>query len=174
MTTREDVVQLVRSFVGLSEDHDPESELARLVDFPGGAPPEVEVHIHTNCAMFADGIWRELGCNSPLLHHQYVNGAALTWALEIAREANALHLPNDGTPGIGDVLHFATPPKPGVKNRNDDHLIFVVDGPDERGMILRAGGGGARNLIAESTKRSTYKWDLGRPLRHWVETLKLL
>ena len=37
---RESIVQWVRSFVGLSAVHDPNGELARLVDFPGGAPPE--------------------------------------------------------------------------------------------------------------------------------------
>jgi hypothetical protein len=171
MIDRADIVQLVRSFVGLSADNDPAGDLGRLVDFPGGAPPEEELKIRTNCAMFVCGIWRELGCSDPLLHHEYVNGQALTWALEIARNRHAIFYPHDGRcPQIGDVLYFATPPKPGVKPKNDDHLTFVVDGPDDFRRILRAGGGGAHNLISESAKRSTYLWDVERPLRGFIDT----
>jgi hypothetical protein len=172
MIDRAGIVQLVRSFVGLSAKHDPEGDLARLVDFPGGDPPEVEVKIKTNCAMFVCGIWRELGCDDLLLYHQYVNGQALIWALEIARNRKASFLPHDGHyPHIGDVLHYATPPVPGEKPKNDDHLTFVVNGPDERRRVLCAGGGAGGNLITESDKWQSLLVDkYGRRLRHFIDT----
>jgi hypothetical protein len=175
MTSREDVVKWVRSFVGLSAVHDPNGELARLVDFPGGAPPEQEVLIKTNCAMFACGILRQLGCKHPLLHHEYVNGMALTWVLEIGRETGSLYLPHAGPgPQVGDILHWATAPKPGVKPRNDDHVAFIVAGPFERRMIQRAGGGAANNEITESTDLADYSLDHWRPLRHYVNIEQVL
>ena len=160
----------------MSIHHDPERDLARLVDFPGGDPPEVEVRIKTNCAMFVCGIWRELGCLNELLYHQYVSGEALTWVLEIAREADALHVHrSDGPrPQRGDVLHWATPPKPGVKPVYNDHVAFLTIDPDEHRMVQRAGGGAADNLITETTVLENYTVDHQRPLRHWIDTQKVL
>lgn len=172
---REDIVQAVRGFVGLSISNDPNGDLARLVDFPGGAPPEQEVLIKTNCAMFACGILRWLGCTHPLLQHEYVNGYALTWLLEIARDMQALHLPHDGSrPHIADIIHWATPPKPGVKLSNDDHVAFVTFGPDANRLILRAGGGATDNLITETSVPEDYTVDHWRPMRSWIDTMKLL
>lgn len=170
--TRPEIVTLIRSFVGCSLDSPPDrlGELARLVDFPGGAPPEVEVQIKTNCAMFVLGIWRQLGCKHHLLHHQYVNGMALTWALEIARDCHALHLPHDGhMPQPGDVCHYATAPKPGVDPVYDDHLEFVLTAPGDDRLVLHAGGGRARNAIAEGGP-DDYTVNHWRPLRHWIDT----
>jgi hypothetical protein len=175
MATRADIVQGVRGFVGLSIHNDPNGELARLVDFPGGAPPEQEVLIKTNCAMFACGILRWLGCTHPLLHHQYVNGMAMTWLLEIARAEKALHYPHDGYQlQPGDILHWATPPKPGVRPRNDDHVAFCMVGPDEHRLIIRAGGGATDNLITESDEPADYTVDHWRPLMNIIETTVLL
>jgi hypothetical protein len=173
--TRDDIVQSVRGFVGLSIHHDPNGELARLVDFPGGAPPEQEVQIKTNCAMFACGMLRWLGCTHPLLQHEYVNGMAMTWLIEIARDMNALHLPGDRTrPLRGDICHWATPPAPGQKPRNDDHVAFLVTNPNEARMVLRAGGGATDNLITETTFPENYTVDHWRPLRHWIDVVKVL
>jgi hypothetical protein len=173
--TREDVVTWVRSFVGLSALHDPNGELARLVDFPGGAPPEKEVLISTNCAMFACGILRQLGCTHPLLQHQYVSGQALTWLLEIARDNKALYLPHTG-PGVavGDIIHWATPPRPGVKPSNDDHVAFITSGPFDGRLIQRAGGGAAHNAITESDDLADYTVDHWRPWRHYVNIIEVL
>ena len=166
MISRADIVQGVRGFVGLSAIHDPNGDLARLVDFPGGAPPEQEVLIKTNCAMFACGILRWLGCTHPLLQHQYVNGQALTWLLEIAHDCKASHYPHDGyILQPGDILHWATPPKPGVKPKNDDHVAFCMTAPDDTRGIIRAGGGGTDNAITESVTLQDYTVDHWRPLR---------
>jgi len=177
--TRDDVVRAVRGFVGLSAINDPAGELARLVDFPGGPPPEQEVLVKTNCAMFVCGIWRWLGEQTgyvhPLLSHPYVSGMALTWVLEIAREREALHLSHDGhVPQRGDVLHWASRLKPGAKPRNDDHVAFAMTDPDEYRRIIRAGGGGANNAIRESRTLDDYTIDNWRPLAHWIDTKKIL
>jgi hypothetical protein len=125
--------------------------------------------------MFACGILRELGCKHQLLHHEYVNGMAMTWLLEIARETASLCLPHkDGVPTVGDICHWATPPKPGVKPRNDDHVAFIVQGPEPNLRVLRAGGGAKDNLITESGDWADYTVDHWRPLRHWIDTVKLL
>lgn len=166
MMTREDIVQAVRGFVGLSAKHDPNGDLARLVDFPGGEPPEQEVLIKTNCAMFACGILRWLGCTHPLLQHEYVNGYALTWLLEIAHDMQASHLPHDGyVLQPGDILHWATPPKPGVKPKNNDHVAFAMTAADSQRRIIRAGGGAADNEITQSQDLEDYSVDHRRPLR---------
>ena len=175
MNDRSDIVRGVRGFVGLSAVNDPNGELARLVDFPGGAPPEQEVRIKTNCAMFACGIIRWLGCVHPLLYHQYVNGMALTWLLELAHDMKASHLPHDGyVLQPGDILHWATPPRPGVKPRYDDHVAFCMTAPDGLRLIIRAGGGAADNLITESHELQDYTVDHWRPLRTVINTLDLL
>ncbi|MEN6535522.1 MAG: CHAP domain-containing protein [Bryobacteraceae bacterium] len=172
---RSDVVKWVRSFVGLSAINDPNGELARLVDFPGGAPPKQEVLITTNCAMFACGILRQLGCAHSLLHHEYVNGRALAWLLEISHDTGALHLPHDGNgPRVGDILHWATPPKPGEKPRNDDHVAFITAGPFDGRMIQRAGGGAAHNEITESVGLADYTIDHWRPWRHYIDIEQVL
>lgn len=172
---RETVVQWVRSFVGLSATHDPNGELARLVDFPGGAQPAQEVQIATNCAMFACGILRQLGCTHPLLQHEYVNGSALTWLLEIARDTDALYLARTGPgPKVGDIIHWATPPKPGEKPSNDDHVAFVTSGPFDDRLIQRAGGGAAHNAITESVDLADYTLDHWRPWRHYIDVQKVL
>jgi hypothetical protein len=171
MMERKYIVQAVHSFVGLSAKHDPNGDLARLVDFPGGAPPEQEVLIKTNCAMFACGVLRWLGEISgfvhPLLMHEYVNGWALTWLLEIAHDMKASHYPHDGyILQPGDILHWATPPKPGVKPCNDDHVAFSMTVPDIHRRIIRAGGGAADNEITESREAEDYTIDHRRPVRH--------
>lgn len=173
--TRDDLVTFVRSFVGHSIDRDPEGELARLVDFPGGPPPEVEVRIKTNCAMFVLGVWRHYGCGSSYLSHPYVSGMALTWVLEIARDAHALHLPHDGfLPGPGDVIHYATKPRPGVPVVHDDHVEFALTVPNAARMFLHAGAGRANNAVTEHKGLDDYTVNNWRPLRHWVDTLKVL
>jgi hypothetical protein len=167
---RLDVVQWVQLFVGCSLDERTD-ELARLVDFPGGPPASEEVKIKTNCAMFVLGIWRQCGCVHPFLTHPYHNGMAMAWVLEIARQCKALHLPHDGTtPQMGDVCHYATPPKPGLAPRNDDHVEFLLTNPSEHRLALHAGGGRARNAITESVVAEDYTMNHWRPLRHWIDT----
>jgi hypothetical protein len=175
MTTRADVVQLVRSFVGLSISHDPNGDLARLIDFPGGPPPEIEVLTKTNCALFVMGIWREFGCQHPLLHRPYVNGKAMTWALVIASDSGALHLPHDGqSPGSGDVCHYATKPKLPWLWSKDDHLEFLVSSCGANRLALHAGGGRSDNAITEYPMPQDYTVNHWRPLVHWIDTLKVL
>lgn len=163
VTDRDEIVQWVRSFVGYSLDNNRE-ELARLVAFPGDDPAQ-DVQVHTNCAMFALGIWRQLGARHPLLLGHYVNGMALTWALHIARDAGALYAAHDGDgPLRGDVCHYAT------SGQNNDHLEFLTSNPASDRHCVHAGGGRERNAITESPSPSDYTVNAWRPLRHYIDT----
>jgi hypothetical protein len=168
ITDRAEMVDWVRSFVGRSLDHDPEGELARLVCFPGDDPAQ-DVQIHTNCAMFALGLWRQWGARHPLLLGHYVNQMALTWGLHIARDAGGLYAASDGPgPQPGDVLHYAT------SGKNDDHFEFLISPLDARGFCIHAGAGRARNAVTESAAISDHRWDYGRPLRHWIDSVAVV
>jgi hypothetical protein len=111
-----------------------------------------------------------------LLRHEYVNGMAMTWLLEIARSTGALHVHRAGGPRPirGDICHWATPPVPGRKPRNDDHVAFLMTDPDAHRLCLRAGGGAADNLITETATPENYTVDHNHPLRDWIDTVTLL
>ena len=150
-------VEMVRSFVGcsLSARRD---ELAALVCFPGDEPA-VDVTIRTNCAMFALGIWRALGCKHPLLLGKYKIGMAMWWADVIARAAGASYSRKaypSAQPYPGDVMHYCGAP-------GTDHLEFCLTWPNPY-LIDHAGAGRANNAVTESAAPSDYRSNAGRPL----------
>lgn len=173
--TRFELCQWVRGFDGYSLDSPPEQvdELARLVNFPGDKP-EQSVLIKTNCAMFVCGIWRQCGCAHPLLYSKYHIGMAMDWVMRIAMVSGALKLPSSGVPQAGDVLHYATPTKPRLKPKNDDHVEFLLSDPGANHLALHGGAGRARNGVTVSAEPSDYRVNRGRPLRHWIDSEAVL
>lgn len=155
---------LVLAFVGCSEKKDPlklGELLARGVD-----DPKQMIHVHTDCGTFMLGIWWAAGVNHPLLLQRYVDGKAIEWVRTIAADKHALkRYPHDLSPIAAAGLHYKT------RNKNNDHVEFLLGPLDHRGVAEHGGGGRADNAIEVAT--STVLWSSGRPLIEWFDPVAL-
>lgn len=165
MATPNNIVELVKSYIGDSLLHNKE-DLALLVSRHVDDPNQ-SVQIKTNCGMFALGVWCAVGVQHSLLQSPYKNGMAIVWLRQIAKSKNALHsYPKDGRPVAGSLLHYYTPGK------NDNHVEFLLENPNQKFIALHAGGGRANNEIGSGS--GDIRFSSGRPLKEWICPIALL
>jgi len=162
------IIRLVKSYDGISLKHD-RDRLGKLVA-RGVDQPEDVVTVHTNCGMFALGIWAEAGVASPVLDRKYVNGAAISWCVQIGIDLGALVKYTDGglKPKRGALLHYKTP------GENDDHVEFLLSDIDAHWNAMHGGGGRADNAITVTKAPGVVLWNNGRKLLQFWDPDKLV
>jgi hypothetical protein len=163
----EKLVRLVKSYDGCSLKND-RSRLGKLIA-RGVDRPEDVVEIHTNCGMFALGIWAEAGVSSAILDRKYASQMAISWCIQIGIERRALVKYVDGgiKPKLGALLHYKTP------GENDDHVEFLLSDVDRHWNAVHGGGGRADNAIAVSKAPGVVLWNNGRKLFQFWDPDKL-
>jgi hypothetical protein len=165
MATPENIVELVKSYIGDSLTHN-KDDLALLTARQVDDPDKI-VQIKTNCGMFALGIWWAAGVKHELLNTKYKSGMAIAWVRRIAIEKNALRTyPKNGPPVAGSLLHYFTPGK------NDSHVEFCLSNPDKNMVAEHGGGGRPDNAITSGI--SDIKTNYYRRLQEWVDPVALL
>jgi hypothetical protein len=160
------VVELVRGYVGCSLSHDRE-RLGRLVA-RGVDDPERVVTLRTNCGTFSLGILWALDVQHWTLRKPYPVGAAVTWLYTLGRECRMLHAYEGQELRPGMLLHYRSRDP----NKNDDHFEWLLSELDEHGMASHAGGGRPDNAITEG--RSDVRTSSERPLRWLYDVPELL
>ncbi len=155
----EEIVELVRSYVGCSLSHDRE-RLGQLVA-RGVDDPEAVVGLHTNCGTFAMGILWLLDVQHWTLAKPYVNGSAVTCLFTLGRELGIRAEYHGQELGPGMLLHYRS----FDPNNNNDHFEWLLSSPDDHFQADHAGGGRPDNAITEA--RSDVRTSGGKPLR-WV------
>lgn len=165
MATPNDIVEIVKSYIGDSLINNKE-DLGILVSRHVDDPNQV-VQIKTNCAMFALGVWCLVGVQHNLLKSKYKNGMAIAWLRQIAISKGALRTyPKDGVPIAGSLLHYYT------TGKNDNHVEFLLENPNDKFISSHAGGGRNNNEIGSGT--SDIRFSIGRPLQEWIDPEFLL
>jgi len=167
---RDDVVETVRSYVGLHLGSIGEDQLADLYSRSGldKANAIVSPHVST-CGLFGLGIWFKMGVKHSLLTTPYKTGMAIAWLREIAHDLNAIRKPSDGLPSPGSLLHYFT------KGHNNNHVEFVLSQPQVIVQQWRAEhAGGGRALAGVGSDTSDILWSSGRPLQEWFDIDALL
>ncbi len=151
------IVRTVRHYAGCSLDHRAD-ELGALVA-RGVDDPKVVIEVHTNCGMFALGVFAEVGVASPILDRRYVNEMAIGWCRDIGRQLGALvkWTAKGPQPKKGSLLRYNT------AGANDDHVEFLLSDLDAHGWGEHGGGGRTRNAITLS-ERSYVLSSRARPL----------
>jgi hypothetical protein len=165
MSTPENIVEIVKEYIGDSLLNNKEHLallIARDVDDPNNV-----VQIKTNCGLFALGVWCKAGVQHKLLDTKYKNGMAIAWVRKIAIDKKALrNYKKDGPPVAGALLHYYT------QGKNNNHVEFLLEDPDEKMVAFHAGGGRANNEIGSGT--GNIAWSSGRPLMEWIDPVALL
>jgi hypothetical protein len=167
MATPENIIEIVKSYIGDSLVNK-KDDLAELVA-RGVDDPNQIVQVHTNCGMFALGVWCLVGVQHDLLKTKYINGQAIAWVRKIALAKNALRTyPKDGPPVAGALMHYYTP------GSNDNHVEFLLENPNAKHVALHAGGGRDKNEIGSGTSDITWSWQPSRRLKEWIDPVALL
>lgn len=165
MATPENIVEIVKSYIGSSLIHNRE-DLALLIA-RGVDDPNQVVEIKTNCGMSCLGFWWLAGVQHELLKKKYVNGQAIAWIRKIAIDKKALRkYPEDGPPIAGAALHYYT------LGKNDNHIEILLSNPDGKFIALHGGGGRPNNAITSSI--SDIRTNYYRGLKEWVDPVALL
>ena len=165
MATPNDIVEIVRSFLGDSLVNKKE-DLALLVARQIDDPNQI-VQVKTNCALFTLGVWWLAGVQHDLLKKKYVSGQAIAWVRRIAIDKHALRTyPKDGPPVAGAALHYFTPGK------NDNHIETLLSTPDANMNALHGGAGRKDNAVTSGS--GDIRTNYYRQLREWVNPIDLL
>jgi hypothetical protein len=167
MASPNDIIEIVNSYIGdslVNKKDDLAELIARGVDDPAQI-----VMVKTNCAVFALGVWCLVGVQHDLLKIKYQNGMAIVWVRKIAQAKGALRTyKKDGLPIAGSLMHYYTP------NRNDNHVEFLLEDPNDKHFALHAGGGRDKNEIGSGTSDITWSWQPSRKLQEWIDPVALL
>lgn len=167
MATPNDIVEIVKSYIGDSLIHNKE-DLGILVSRHVDDPNQI-VQIKTNCGMFALGVWCLAGVQHNLLKSKYKNGMAIAWLRQIAISKGALRTyPKDGPPIAGALMHYYTP------GANNNHVEFLLEDPNDKIVALHAGGGRDQNAIASGTTDVSWSYQPTRKLQEWIDPVALL
>jgi hypothetical protein len=165
MATPNDIIEIVKSYVGDSLIHNKE-DLA-LLTARGVDDPNKIVQITTNCGLFTLGVWWAVGVQHELLKRKYKSGMAIAWVRQIAQDKKALRsYPKDGLPIPGATMHYYTPGK------NDDHVEFLLESPNNKHLALHGGGGRPQNAITSGT--GDIILNSNRKLMAWIDPVALL
>lgn len=162
-TAGQKITRTVRLYAGCSLANR-RTELGALVARGVDKPASV-VEIHTNCGMFALGIFAEVGVKHDLLDKPYQDGEAIAWLRLIGKATGALTTykgPHGPQPPVGSLLRYNT------AGKNDDHVEFLLGPVDALGHAEHGGGGRANNAISITPyalgEASLITWNFGRPL----------
>lgn len=159
MTTAQELVDLVRSYVGCSLKNRAD-ELGELVAC-GVDDPKKIVGIKTNCATFSRGIMKKAGIVHPILEKPYVIGHAISDLIQIGTDLGIIHKWDGKTlPTLGSCMLYHS-------NGNDWHAEWLLSEPNSHNVALHGGGGRADNAITESISLVT--WNCGRSLHQWLD-----
>lgn len=164
------LIEVVQHFVGSTLDHNGD-ELRRFISRDGIDDPRKLLDKHvSDCGLFALAVWHELGVEHKLLSQPYVEGMAVAWCYEIARDLRAIRHPiADGPPKVGALMHYFTHGKP------DSHVEFCLSDVavfDSVSIAYHAGGGRTNCGIGRDHDNIRFNW--GRPLQEWYDINALL
>jgi hypothetical protein len=175
-TDRSVIIQTVHGFSGLSSTHDPNGDLATLLDVPGKKPVSIDVLKKNRSAIFVCGVLRKLGCKHAKLKHELIEEQTYDYLWDVASESSALHVHvvNGSVPQTGDLCRWAIPIPTGGRPCRFDYVAFLLDEPDANHRVLRAGADSEDGLVTETTVRSNYVGDHWRPLIDYVDVIALL
>lgn len=176
--TRDDVVSLASSFVGLRW---PDPSYVELL-MPRALEPQANraaLVLQSSCALLVRALWRQLGCAHPILASPYRVGHAVSDVVAIASAAHAWH-GTDGTPGPGDVVLV------GEVGHEHVYVVTSLEATHGDGMHVCSvdGGQGPHSTAIEARRRVWPSWssswrdvnDIGsdRPVRGWAETMRIV
>ena len=157
----ERIARVVHAYAGCSLT-DRKSELGVLVA-RGIDEPEAVVAVKTNCAMFALGILKVVGCPHPLLSAPFKEGWAFGRFVQVGLDYKAWKHKEDGLPLIGSALWYRTP------GENDDHVEFVTSVGGTLTSLTWGHGGGGRENNAITVEQGQIAANVGRPLFMWLD-----
>ena len=149
------VANLAATYDGVGAAHERERYLDLLaggVETPAMRGSMAQM---SSCALTVRGLWRALGCSSPILARPYRIGRAIADVIEIATVAGAWRTGSDGdTPGVGDAVIVGVNPRL--------HAYTVIAGSTLDGVtwaIESIDGGQGLGGTTIKRKRRTYSHD---------------
>ncbi len=136
MDIRSKVANLANQYIGCGSNKDKEKYIDLLANDKDSAAMKADMLKMSSCALTVRGIWRKLGCPSPILHSPYKIGKAMSDIIDIGKSYEAWYTPkSDYVIGLGDAVIVGTPGK--------EHVYTITEllGNDE--FISVDGGQGA-------------------------------
>jgi len=145
MSIRDDAVNLIKQYIGVSVS----SDRAKYIELlgPGEAKAMQDYFCNpktSGCALVVRGLWRLLGLDDKRVNPNYVFGKAIVWLVQIARSKKAWVICKKGLcPEIGDFVLIGGDK---FKDGGVEHVYTVTScAADEDGFILTSVDGGQKD-----------------------------